>query len=119
VNGYGRVHLLVACQANIDAAGRAVQADALAETIVVALGVPPPVADPAVLEGYADRLARAAHTLEGEGATARSDARVALPQMWLGMTASGGAQALVAVGGELERIAATYRRAGDALASYA
>jgi hypothetical protein len=39
--------------------------------------------------------------------------------MWLGMTASGGAQALVAVGGELERIAATYRRAGDALASYA
>jgi hypothetical protein len=114
-----RVQRLDECRKTIDGAGTVARAGALDQAIIDALDVPPPTAAPATLDGYADVLARAAHTLEGESATAHSYASVALPQMWLGMTASGGTQAMTAVSGELERIAVTLRRAGDALASYA
>jgi hypothetical protein len=114
-----RVRRLEVCRRTIDGAGTVALADVLAQAIVDALNVPPPVAAPATLDGYADVLAQAAHTLEGESATAHSNASIALPQMWLGQTAAGGTQAMEAVSGELERIALTFRRAGDALASYA
>jgi len=115
----GRLQRLEACRRTIDGAGTVALADVLAQAIIDALDVPPPTAAPATLEGYADVLAQAAHTLEGESATAHSSANVALPQMWLGQTASGGMQAMAAVSGELERIAVTFRRAGHALAAYA
>ncbi len=113
-----RVHRLEQCKHVIDHAGDVELAGALAQAIVDALGVPPPKAVPATLDLYADRLAQAAHTLEGESTAAHSFATEALPEMWLGMTASSGAQAMTAVGGELERIGATFTRAGHALATF-
>ena len=113
-----RVQRLEACRQTIDAAGTAALADVLGQAIVDALGVPSPSAAPATVDAYADRLAQAAHTLEGESSTAHSFASAALPQMWLGMTASSGTQAMAAVGGELERIATTLTRAAHALAVY-